>query len=85
MRLGQEPVDYGIDGWTATIKAMKRYGIDNVKADDDYGTPRYMQRDPFVATLEEGKLLTFDVDASGRPVPSQATVKYIHLPVPKEQ
>lgn len=82
MRLGQEPRDYGIDGWTATVKAMKWFGIDDVSAASDYGTIEYMQQDQFVATLEEGKLLSFDVDDSGQPISSQANVKYIHLPSP---
>jgi hypothetical protein len=45
-RLGQEPVSFGIDSWTATTAVMEKFGIRNVEAPANYGSLDYLRRIP---------------------------------------
>lgn len=64
MRLGQEPIAYGIDSWTATVQVMERFGISKVAAPEGYGTLGYLKKAgfPFLGA----NLLSFGLDADGR-------------------
>jgi ATP-dependent protease ClpP protease subunit len=64
-RLGQEPINYGLDSWTVTVKVMEKFGINNVEAPPDYGTLGYLRSTGLALLLNGGKLLTFDLDANG--------------------
>jgi hypothetical protein len=83
-RLGQEPVRYPAEAWTATVRVMARYGIPNVKADPQYGTIGYMRRNPFVAFLTKGQMLTFDIAPSGELVADQGSTSAKAPPPTKE-
>ncbi|QJR15087.1 hypothetical protein [Usitatibacter palustris] len=65
-RLGQEPVDFGIDMWTVTPRVMQRFGILNVDAPEGYGTLAYMRKSPVGPFLLGGRYLTFDLDNQER-------------------
>ena len=60
-RLGQEPHNFGIDSWTATVELMRLHGIDNVEASEDYGTVSYIQKHPLFGLLLGGRAVTFDL------------------------
>lgn len=64
-RLGQEPINYGIDSWAATVKVMEKFGIYNVEAPTGYGTLEYMRNSFGGRIANKGKYLTFDLDANG--------------------
>ena len=64
-RLGQEPINYGIDSWTATVKVMEKFGIYNVEAPTGYGTLEYMRNSLGGRIANKGKYLTFYLDANG--------------------
>lgn len=59
-RFGQEPINYPSDGWSFTLPAMKLLGIQNVVADEDYGSNRYFGRtSPTAMIMNKGPLLVF--------------------------
>lgn len=64
-RLGQEPVDYGIDLWTTTVRVMEKFGITNIDAPDNYGKPSILSGDPLLLLINQGKYLTFDMGEDG--------------------
>jgi hypothetical protein len=67
-RLGQEPVAYKLESWTMTVRAMEKFGVQNVSAPEGYGTPAYMKRLPTQTFTCNGKCMTFDVDDRGNVV-----------------
>lgn len=67
-RLGQEPVDLGVDGWSASIEVMARYGITNVKATPKYGDFSYHASHPYIKFFQRGRALFFTLDESGATV-----------------
>lgn len=71
-RLGQEPVDYHVYGWTASLKAMARFGIEGVSASPDYGSLAELTENPAAIFLLHGHLLTFDTDPDGALVAQEA-------------
>jgi hypothetical protein len=64
-RIGREPVDFGVDGWTATVPVMNKFGILNIDAADDYGQPDYIARVRNSLPLCKGSCVTFVLDSSG--------------------
>jgi hypothetical protein len=64
-RLGQEPINLGIDSWTTTVKVMEKFGINNVEAPANYGSPAYLRSIPLAGWFFKGKFLTFDLDVLG--------------------
>ncbi len=66
-RLGQEPVNFGVDAWTTTVKVMEKFGITNVDAPANYGTPAYIKEIRQVGFFcKGGKCLSFDLDEMGQ-------------------
>lgn len=61
-RLGQEPVNIGVDSWTTTVKVMEKFGIHNIEAPANYGTPEYLRSIPTSSIHCRGKCGAFDVD-----------------------
>jgi hypothetical protein len=59
-RLGQEPVQYDIEWWTATPELMKAFGIDNVNTPENYGTAQYLAGNIFAKTMFRGKVAAFE-------------------------
>jgi hypothetical protein len=41
-RLGQEPNNFGGHDWTTTVHVMNKFGINNISAPENYGTPGYI-------------------------------------------
>jgi hypothetical protein len=66
-RLGQEPVDYGIDFWVATGPLMARFGLVNLEVPPDYATPAYMDKTPLFIT-QGGNHLIFNLGKDGSAV-----------------
>ncbi|MCY7388496.1 MAG: hypothetical protein LH481_10600 [Burkholderiales bacterium] len=65
-RLGQEPVDFGIDSWTTTVIVMEKFGIRNVEAPANYGSRDYLRRISLSSFHCGGKCVTFELDESGQ-------------------
>lgn len=69
-RMGQEPVSFASEGWTFTIPAMAKLGINNVVAHENYGRAAYFhEMAPHAALVNGGPLLVFDVAADGSVIP----------------
>lgn len=54
-RLGQEPIAYPVEWWTATPEVMEKFGIKNVSAPNTYGTASYRSRNLIAQFLLKGK------------------------------
>ena len=67
-RIGQEPVPLA-DAWTTTVAVMNKYGIQQVSAPTNYGTPEYLHTNPIVLMAFKNKLGSFDLDSEGNVVP----------------
>jgi len=61
-RLGQEPFEYGIDGWTTTVAVMNKMGVNNVFTDPEYGSDRYMKSNILAKIMSKGNPLVFDLN-----------------------
>jgi ATP-dependent protease ClpP protease subunit len=62
-RLGQEPKTANAsDAWVATVRAMQKFGINNVEAPEGYGTAKYMEPLKTQVFNCKGKCMTFDVN-----------------------
>ena len=59
-RLGQEPVAYSVEWWTATPEVMTKFGIKNVSAPADYGTVSYLSKNVFAKFMLKGKSMSFE-------------------------
>ena len=59
-RLGQEPVRYPVDGWTASPHLMQQMGISNVIASQDYGSKKYLSGNKLASIMSKGTPLFFD-------------------------
>ncbi|MBC3920399.1 hypothetical protein H8L32_23245 [Undibacterium sp. CY18W] len=68
-RLGQEPILYSMGRWTASTAVMKKYGITNVFADDNYGKFDYMKNSKFTPIVFRKGLLSFDLDEQDKLIP----------------
>jgi hypothetical protein len=63
--LGAQPVHYDTEWWTATVGVMERYGIRDVEAPADYGTPAYLNKSIFRKLFFKGARVTFELGPDG--------------------
>jgi len=68
-RLGQEPTEYGVAGWSATTAVMEKYGIQGVNAAANYAEPEYLRMLSGLNALFKGKFMSFGLDSSGKLTP----------------
>ncbi|KQV51510.1 hypothetical protein ASE26_25570 [Duganella sp. Root198D2] len=68
-RLGQEPTDYDVAGWTTTTAVMERYGIQHVDAAANYAEHDYLRTLSGLNVFFKGKFMSFSLDASGKLTP----------------
>ena len=65
-RLGQEPIWYKVDGWTATIELMNKMGIKNVEANPNYASANYLKRNLIANIQSGGEPIVFGLDSAGK-------------------
>ena len=63
--LGSQPVHYDTGWWTATVGVMEKYGIRDVEAPADYGTPAYLNKSVFRRMYFRDARLTFELGPDG--------------------
>ena len=63
--LGGQPVKYDTEWWTATVGVMERYGIKDVEAPADYGTPAYLNKSIFRKLFFKNARVTFALGPDG--------------------
>lgn len=63
--LGNQPVHYDTGWWTATVGVMEKYGIKDVEAPSDYGTPAYLNKSIFRRMYFRDARLTFELGPDG--------------------
>jgi hypothetical protein len=63
--LGAQPVHYDTEWWTATVGVMERYGIKDVEAPVDYGTPAYLNKSIFRKLFFKDARVTFELGPDG--------------------
>lgn len=51
------------------MAVMNKYGIQQVSAPTNYGTPEYLHTNPIVLMAFKNKLGSFDLDSEGNVVP----------------
>lgn len=78
-RLGQEPVDYEVAGWTTTINVMKKYGIQHVNAAVNYAEADYLRSLSNLNIMFKGKFMSFGLDSSGNLTPIIPGTKNEHV------
>jgi ATP-dependent protease ClpP protease subunit len=63
--LGSQPVHYDTEWWTATVGVMERYGLKDVEAPVDYGTPAYLNKSLFRRMYFKDARVTFELGPDG--------------------
>jgi hypothetical protein len=71
-RLGQEPVWFDPDCWTANILVMKKLGVRNLIGPSDFGSVRHLDSTPLASLLCKGLPQTFELNTNGQIVASRA-------------
>lgn len=66
-RIGQEPRQLA-DAWTNTVAVMHQYGMHDVRAAANYGTPVYLRANPIALMVFKHQLGSFEVDPEGQVV-----------------
>lgn len=66
--LGDQPVHYDTGWWTATVGVMEKYGIRDVEAPADYGTPAYLSKSIFRKLYFKDARVTFELGPDGKVV-----------------
>jgi hypothetical protein len=66
--LGAQPVHYDTEWWTATVGVMEKYGIADVEAPADYGTPAYLDKSIFRRLFFKNARVTFGLGPDGEVV-----------------
>ena len=63
--LGAQPLHYDTEWWTATVGVMEKYGLEDIEAPPDYGTPAYLNRSIFRRMLFKNARVTFELGPDG--------------------
>jgi hypothetical protein len=71
-RLGQEPVWYEPDCWTASIPVMKSLGVRNIVGPSDFGNLKYLDSTPLAGFLCKGQPQSFALNKTGKIVSLRA-------------
>jgi hypothetical protein len=61
-RLGQEPIWYEPDCWTANIPVMESLGVKGIQGPEEFGTLANLMRSPLPTILCQGTPVTFELD-----------------------
>jgi len=63
-RIGQEPINF-LESWTIPIHIMEKFGLNNIKAAEDYGSLGYIER-AFASSGLAAKPILLSIDSLGQ-------------------